>query len=334
VFGLVVSGVADGTKRDAVAILAGAGGNGTIADHDAEKRAGRSERGPCERGGAVNHRTALVALHAAVLLFGFAALFGKWLDTSPVAIVLGRTTVAAAALGLMRMRAGHVRPPFELRLVTNGAVLALHWVSFFAAIQVSSVAIGLLGYGSFPVFVLVLERLLLRRRWTARKITTALLVAAGLVLVVPEYSFADHTVQGLAWGLVSGFSFALLAVLNRRLVANRRALDVAFWQNLTAAACLLPFAWAAPWALGTIGGREILLLLVLGLGCTALAHTLFIASLRVVSAHRASVVAALEPVYGIVLAVLLLGEIPSVRVIAGGALIVGAAVVASRYPMR
>jgi drug/metabolite transporter (DMT)-like permease len=277
---------------------------------------------------------ALAALHGAVLLFGFAGLFGKWLDLSPVAIVLGRTAVAAAALGFVRLRARHLGAPFEWRLVTNGAVLALHWVSFFAAIQVASVAVGLLGHASFPLFVLVLERVLLGRRWTAREIATALLVIVGLLMIVPAFSWADRTVQGLAWGCLSGFSFALLTVLNRRFVATRRAADVAFWQNLAAALCLLPFAWASPWALGTTGLREIAMLVVLGLACTALAHTLFIASLRHVSAHTASVVAALEPVYGIALALLLLGEMPALRTVAGGALIVGAALVATRFPMR
>jgi drug/metabolite transporter (DMT)-like permease len=274
--------------------------------------------------------TALVALHAAVLLFGFAGLFGKWLDLSPVAIVLGRTAVAAVALGIVRGQAGRDRPPFDLRLAGNGAVLALHWVSFFAAIQVSSVAVGLLGYASFPLFVLILERVMLGRRWTGREGATALCVTAGLALLVPELSLANRVVQGLAWGLVSGFTFALLAVLNRRYVASRRAADIAFWQNLFAALTLLPFAWASSWALGAIGAREVALLLLLGLVCTALAHTLFIAALRAVSAHAASVVAALEPVYGIALALLLLDEVPGSRTLAGGALIVGAAMLATR----
>ncbi len=237
-------------------------------------------------------------------------------------------------LGIVLLKTRAVRRPFELRLVTNGAVLALHWVSFFAAIQTSTVAIGLLGFASFPLFVLILEWLLLRRQWTARKVATALLVTVGLLALVPSFSWSDPTVQGLAWGLVSGFTFALLAVLNRRLVANRRAIDVAFWQNLTAALCLLPFAWASPAALGAISARDVALILVLGLVCTALAHTLFIAGLRDISAHTASVIAALEPVYGIVLALLLLGEIPDLRTLVGGALIVGAAFVATRYPTR
>ena len=278
--------------------------------------------------------SALAALHAAVLLFGFAGLFGKWIDLSPVAIVLGRASVAAAALGIVLLKTRAVRRPFELRLVTNGAVLALHWVSFFAAIQTATVAIGLLGFASFPLFVLILEWLLLRRRWTPRKAATALAVTLGLVALVPSYSLQDRTLQGLAWGLVSGFTFALLAVLNRRLVANRRAIDVAFWQNLTAALCLVPFAWATPAALGAIGARDIALIVVLGLVCTALAHSLFIAGLRTISAHTASVIVALEPVYGIVLALVLLGEVPGVRTFVGGVLIVGAALLATRYPTR
>ena len=277
----------------------------------------------------MTNAAALVALHVAVALFAFAGLFGKWLVLSPVAIVLGRTAIAAMALGILRIRAGE-RAPFDVRLLANGIVLALHWVSFFAAIQVSTVAIGLLGYASFPLFTLVLERVFLKRRFRRREAFTALLVTVGLVLLVPELSFANPVVQGLLWGVVSGFTFALLAVMNRRWALIRPATDIAFWQNALAALALLPFALASPWALGTIGARDIMLLVVLGLLCTALAHTLFIAALSRLTAHVASVIAALEPVYGIVLALALLHEIPGPRTLVGGALIVAAAVVATR----
>ena len=266
---------------------------------------------------AMTRARALAAVHAAVLLFGFAGLFGRWLDLSPVAIVLGRSAIAACALAVVRWQVGRDRLPFDLRLVANGAVLALHWIAFFAAIQAAGVAIGLLGFASFPLFVLILERAMLGRRWSAAEAVTALCVTAGIALLVPEPSLANRTVQGLAWGLVSGFSFALLAVLNRRYSAVRGAMDIAFWQNFFAALVLLPFAAADSAALGSIGAREIALLLMLGLLCTALAHTLFIAALSRLSAHTASTVAALEPVYGIALAALLLGEIPDPRVLAG-----------------
>jgi len=277
----------------------------------------------------MNRNGAVIALHGAVLLFGFAGLFGKWLDVPPAFIVLGRTIVAAAALAALRTMRREARPPFDVRLVAAGAALALHWVAFFAAIQVASVAIGLLGYASFPLFVLVLERVVLGQRWGRRETTTAGLVLAGLLLLVPDFSWANRTVQGLAWGLLSGLTFALLAVLNRRIAAHRAATDIAFWQNAFAALALLPVAVAAP-SVPAIGAREIGLFLALGVLCTAVAHTLFITALRTVTAHTASVVAALEPVYGIALALALLGEVPAARTLAGGALIVGAAVFATR----
>ena len=272
---------------------------------------------------------ALWALHGAVLLFGFSGLFGKWLALTPVAIVLGRTAIAALALGAVRLAATERAPAFDARLIGNGALLALHWLSFFAAIQVANVAIGMLGYASFPLFVLVLERVLLHRRWSAREGLTAALVTAGLVLLVPDFSLANRTMQGLLWALLSGFTFALLAVLNRHWAANRPATDIAFWQNLWAALVLLPVAGIAG-DLAPLSARDAGLLALLGLVCTAFAHTLFIRALTRVSTHTASVIAALEPLYGIVLAALLLDEIPDLRTIGGGALIVGAAIIATR----
>src|SRR5262245_1839118 len=155
----------------------------------------------------MTHATALVALHAAAVLFGFAGLFGKWLALSPVAIVLGRTAIAAMALGILRLRARE-RASFDVRLVGNGIVLGVHWLSFFAAIQVSTVAVGLLGFASFPLFTLLAERVFLARRLRRREAMTAVLVTAGLVLLVPELSLSNPTVQGLGWGIVSGFTFA------------------------------------------------------------------------------------------------------------------------------
>jgi len=125
----------------------------------------------------LTHAAALVAVHAAVALFGFAGLFGKWLTLSPVAIVLGRTTVAAIALGILLLRARE-RAPFDVRLIANGVVLALHWLSFFAAIQESTVAVGLLGFASFPLFTLLAERAFLARRLRRRDGITVLLVTA------------------------------------------------------------------------------------------------------------------------------------------------------------
>jgi drug/metabolite transporter (DMT)-like permease len=281
--------------------------------------------------GQVQRTRALAALHCAVALFGFAGLFGKWLALPAVTIVFGRTLVASLALALLlrvtRESTERTGSGMEWRLAANGAVLALHWVAFFQAIQTASVAVGLLGFASFPLFVLVLEALTRQRALRASEWATALLVACGLALIVPELRWENRVVQGLAWGIVSGFTFALLAIGNRALARRHGASAIALWQNACAALCLLPLALVA----GAVpGSREIALLVVLGVVCTALAHTLFIGSLRALSAHTASVVTALEPVYGIALAFVLLGETPGARELLGGALLIGAALHATR----
>jgi len=272
--------------------------------------------------------TALAALHVSVALFGFAALFGKWIALSPVDIVFGRTVVAAITLVfVLRLTRRPVGLPSGA-LVVNGALLALHWVTFFAAIQAATVAIGLLGFASFPIFVLILERALHGRRPSSAERVSVGIVVVGLVLLVPEFSWTSRTVQGLAWGIASGLTFAWLTLRNRALVPDVGATVLALWQNGFAALWLLPvlaltFHSAAPTA------RDVALIVLLGVFCTALAHTLFIASMLRISTHTASVVSILEPVYGIGWAALLLREWPDLRTAAGGALIIGAAVVAS-----
>ncbi len=263
-----------------------------------------------------------------MVLFAFAALFGKWIALPATAIVVGRTTFAALALvaGLYvrGQRAG--RPSGAL--AANGALLALHWSAFFAAVQAAGVAIGLLGYASFPLFVVILEHSPATHAEERGRYAVAGLVVLGLLLVVPAYSWSDRATQGLVLGLVSGLAFAGLAVRNRRLVATRSATQIALWQNVFATAWLLPVAMLGG-AHARPSANDLALLAVLGVACTAFAHTLFIASMRRVSAHVASVVAALEPVYGIALAAWLLGELPEARTLVGAVLIVAASLVAS-----
>src|SRR6185436_16534270 len=165
--------------------------------------------------------SALASLHVAVLLFGLAGLFGKWIDLPAATIVLGRAAVAAAVLGILLRLGPAGRHTFEWRMAANGAVLAVHWFAFFKAIQIANVATGLLGFASFPLFVLLLEFALLRARARGLDWTIAGLVVVGLLILVPEPSLHNPVVQGLAWGVLSGFSFALLAVSNRALAARR-----------------------------------------------------------------------------------------------------------------
>jgi drug/metabolite transporter (DMT)-like permease len=277
--------------------------------------------------------SALVQVHASVFLFGLSGLFGKFLSLSATVIVLGRTGFAALALGLVlvlgKQSARLSTAQDGLGLALLGLLLAFHWVSFFLSIQLATVAVGLLTFSSFPVFVTVLEPLLFKTPWRWRDGAIAALVVLGVALVIPEYRLGSATTLGAIWGLLSGLSFALLQLLNKGYRQRYSAVAIAFYQNLFACLALLAVTPLKGLALTT---SEVVWLLVLGVFCTALAHTLFIDSLRVLRAQTASVISTLEPVYGIALAALLLEEVPTLRTLVGGTVVLATIVWASWPP--
>lgn len=270
-------------------------------------------------------------IHAATLLFGLAGLFGKAVDLPSIWIVFGRVLFASVTLWLVIRLTGarltlHSRRD-ALVFIGLGLVLAVHWVTFFQAIKVSTVAVGLLAFSSFPIFTTFMEPLVFRERFRLVDLGLAVVTFTGIALVVPRFDLGDTTTQGVLWGLVSGFTFAVLSLASRKYVRSYSGVQVAFWQDSVALVVLVPFVLALP---VEITVTDWALLAVLGVVLTALAHVLFIASMKAIRAQQASLVVSLEPVYGIAFAALLLSEIPSARVIAGGALILGAAFATSR----
>lgn len=123
--------------------------------------------------------------------------------------------------------------------------------------------------------------------------------------------------------MLSGATFALLSVANRGIGKRYPSLVISLYQDGVATLLLLPSLFLTPtaslWSL-----HKLLILLFLGVICTALAHTLFITSLRYMTAQSASLIASLEPVWGIIFGIFLLQELPTPRTILGGILILGA----------
>jgi drug/metabolite transporter (DMT)-like permease len=277
----------------------------------------------------------LAEIHLAVLLFGFPGLFGKWLALAPVVIVFGRVLFACLALAaVMALKpvSFRVSPRRDaVLLAACGVVLAAHWTMFFKSVQVSSVAVGLLAYSSFPVFTAFLEPLLARERWEPESLAYAVLCVAGIGLIVPGIDLTNAVVRGVLWGLGAGLTFSVLSILDRRLASRHPSLAVAFWQDLLAGLVLVP-------AVARTGlprdGRDWALIAVLGVICTAAAHTLFIEGMKGVGARTASILSSLEPVYGILLALVFLKETPSLRTVSGGAIVLAAALAATARARR
>lgn len=276
-------------------------------------------------------RSALIGLHIGALMFGLSGIFGKLILAGPLLIVFGRALFGALALG--GAFAGHMaaQPRPNLRqaamLVGSGLLLCAHWLTFFLAVKVGNVAVATLGFASFPAFTVLLEGLLFGERIRRSEYQVVALVCIGLVLVTPNLDFSQGATVGLLWGIVSGLLFALLSLANRVSVRGLDPILAAFGQNLTIILCLLPFAFGL---LPQVRALDWLWLVLLGVLCTGVAHSLFVASLRLIKARTAAVIFALEPVYGIAFAALLFGEQPSLRMLAGGALIIVATFLSAR----
>lgn len=276
----------------------------------------------------MTRQRALVSIHFAAVLFGLTGVFGELIQASAAVITLGRALFAVASLvffARMQRRSllGVMTPAQLFVLIIAGALLAGHWVTFFISVKVGGIAIATLGFASFPAFITLFEGLVFREKVRMAEWLLLGLVTAGLVLVTPSFDLADQGTIGLFWGLLSGLSFALLALTNRRAASGMDPMQVACWQNAVVSLIMLPLAASQ---LGDVRAIDWAWLALLGVFCTGLSHYLFVSALTKLNARSAGLVIALEPVYAIAFAWMLFAQEPTVRMLAGAALIVAAIV--------
>lgn len=271
-------------------------------------------------------RKSVLMLHAAVMLFGLSAVLGRWISVPAVCVAGGRVVCSTLVL-LILCRWKKI--PTRLNsfrdgcfAVIAGVVLAVHWTTFFMAVQMASVAVGTITFSTFPLFVTFLEPVIFRERLRASSLLCACVLIAGVLITVPEFAVENETTLGILWGLVSSFSYAILALFNRYLSAKYPAQTVCLYEQGTAAVVLIPFLVLTnvSWSVQDLGG-----IALLGVACTALAHGLYVAAQKRVKAQTAGIISGMETVYGILYAMLLLGEMPTPREWIGGGVILAAA---------
>ena len=285
-------------------------------------------------GTGASYRNGIISVLVALPFVSLTGLFGKFISHSPLLIVQGRTVFAFGALllVLLILRKKIIFSNFRewLRLLLCGIILGVHWIAFFKSIQVSTVAIGLLTFASYPLFTTFLEPIFFQEKLIKRNVSAVFVVIFGLALMAtssPENSdgvISGSVIQGVLWGLGGGLGFALLTLMNRGHVRHHSPLLLTCWQNGFAALVLLPWSFSESWVLTT---ADWTLLLILGVVCTVGGHALLINGLKNLQAQTVSMlIAGLEPVCAIVFALFLLGEVPSFQTLVGGILIVSTTV--------
>lgn len=255
---------------------------------------------------------ARLQIHFCVLLWGFTAILGKLITLQALPLVWWRMLLVTGALLLVpRVRRQLRAMPWRLigAYAGIGVLVSLHWLTFYAAIKLSNASVGATCIALGPVFLAFIEPWLARRKFDPRELLIGVAVVPGVVMVVGGVP-VDMRI-GIAVGVLSALFVALFGSLNKRMVESGDPLTVTFIELGTGTVFLTLLAPLLPHqgALFVLPGlHDALLLLALAFGCTLLPFTLALVALRHMSAFGTQMVTNLEPVYAIVLAIVLLGE--------------------------
>ena len=269
----------------------------------------------------------LIELHLAVLLFGGTALFSKLIPLSALDITFLRCIVAATVLGLLvkfnRKRLTLASKQDYLVAIGLGVIVSLHWVTYFAAMQLSSVAIGMIAFFTYPVMTVIAEPLLTGNKINLHDRISGVLVLIGVILLIPEANLGNDTTLGIAIGIVSAILFTSRNLLHKRYFSQYSGPHAMFYQTLVAVVFLMPWHQTE---LGSISLEVWGLIILLGVVFTAAPHALFTSALRQLSAKTVGLVSCLQPIYGAKLALIILGEELNLNTLIGGTIIVATAI--------
>ena len=285
-------------------------------------------------------RRAFLQIHVCVVLWGFTAILGKLITLPALPLVWWRMLSVVAVLALVpRVWRGLRAMPGRLILAYSGigALVALHWLTFYGSIKLSNASVGATCIALGTVFTAMAEPWLAKTRFQPRDFLLGLAVLPGVALVVGGIPHGMR--MGVAVGTLSAIFVALFGSLNKRLVEHGDALTVTAIElgagvvTLTVLSPLMALLMpgeALTTALPSL--RDTGLLLALAIGCTLIPYALSLVALRHMTAFAAQLAVNLEPVYAIVLAILMLGEQRelSLAFYAGVAIILGAVLA---YPL-
>jgi len=277
----------------------------------------------------------LSILYVAVFLLSLNGLFAKLIPLDAVSITQLRSVIAAIVLlvfVLLRKRAVRLKNWKEtIGVYGVGICLGLHWMSFFHAMQVSTVAIGMLSLFTYPVITVFLEPLFSKKKIKFSDVIAAVFVFIGILIIVGDNlnQFDSATMQGVFWGVLSAFLFSIRNILQKYNHSTVPSDGLMLHQVLAVSIMLLFFVDVD--ALTSLDYNSWLLVALLGAVSTAAAHTLLSYSLKYLAAKSIAMISCLQPLVAAIFAWWLLGEEPTMGVMLGGFIIVLVAFYESVY---
>lgn len=254
-------------------------------------------------------------LHFLVFLWGFTAILGKLVSIPAMEMVFYRTLLAALGTAVVMVFLGRsftVTIGDKLKVLATGIIVALHWLTFFASGRVANVSVSLIGFATASLWTAFLEPWMKRQRPSLLEILLGCMVILGLAVIL-SYDFQYKA--GLALGIASGFTAALFSVINSRLVSRVSSYAITFYEMTGAfltLALLLPLYkrfFAVDHALHLSPALlDWVWIAILAWVCSVYTFTEGVNLMKKVSVFLIQLTLNLEPLYGMVLAVLFFQE--------------------------
>lgn len=257
---------------------------------------------------------AYLRLHVSILLAGATGLFGKIISISELPLVFYRVLFSAIILAfVMGLQHRLHRLPWRqvAMMMGCGLLLSTHWVCYYGSIKMSNVSIGAVCFALVGFFTAILEPLIDRHRPSWRELLLSALTVCGILLI---FGFDARYRTGIAVGCLSSFLYALFSIFSKRVQASTgRASSTMLLCELTGGGLLLAFATLAysscfPQAVVVPPHHDLIALIAFALIFTVAPFLLQLQALRSISAFTVNLSYSLEPLYTILLAMLIFGE--------------------------
>lgn len=276
------------------------------------------------------HAKNLSGLLLATLFISTSGVLGKYIAMPTEVIIWFRSALAMVFLYFfcrykkidLKIKSTKDYKPFFI----SSVLMAAHWITYFYALKLSNVALGILSLYTFPIIIALLEPLFLKVKFNPIYILFGCMVLLGLYILTPELSVESSQVKGILFGVFSAFCYAVRILILKQHVANYNGTMLMFYQTVIITILLVPTLFFMD-----LSGLESQFpyLLLLAFLTTAVGHSLMLHSLKFFSASTASIISSLQPIFGIILAFFFLNEIPTLNTFLGGSLILATVIIES-----
>ncbi len=264
----------------------------------------------------------LFELNIAVLFISSSGVLGRFIDM-PVPITIGLRAFLAAILLFLYCKWKGINFRIESKdrkvVLIGGVLLGVHWAAYFYALQLSNIAIGMLSLFTYPAITAILEPIILKTKILKFHVLLTLMVLVGIYFLVPEFNLQSDNLKAVGFGVLSAICYSVRNIMMKTKVQKYDGSLLMFYQLIAMAIVFSPFYLVLDYS------RILEYLpatLILALVTTCLGHTLFLHSLNKFSTITASIVSCAQPVYGIILGMIVLQEFPHTSTLIGGGIII------------